>query len=256
MHVLKQTTFLSFTSSSKSSNQNRHITMGPATMKPKTKIPAPSRLPQTTATTTTSYHRSQPQPQQLPNPDLRPFFSRISTSLRNSFSQRRPWFELIDRSTFSLPETFSETISRIRKNTSYFRVNYAAIIVIMTVLSILSHPFPLFFLVCLLSAWLYLYLFRPPGQPVFLFDRTFSDRETLGILIISTILIVFLTGLVSLLISSVLFGFGVTCVHAAIRVPQEVFVDDQESVNTGLVSFLTGAAASAAVAAAPTLPRV
>ncbi|KAK9048139.1 hypothetical protein SSX86_032898 [Deinandra increscens subsp. villosa] len=189
------------------------------------------------------------------HPDLRPFFSRLLASLRNSFSQRRPWSELVDRSTLSRPDTFSETTSRIRKNISYFRVNYAAIIALLTLLSLLSHPFPLFFLASLLAAWIYLYLFRPPDQPVFLYDRTFSDREILGILIISTIMIVFLTGLGSLLISSVVFGFGITCVHGAFRVPQEVFAEDQEQIDTGFLSYVIGTAASAAVSTAPTVPR-
>ncbi|KAI3783503.1 hypothetical protein L1987_42587 [Smallanthus sonchifolius] len=224
--------------------------MPPAMAKPKLKMTPSPRLPQSTIPTS-----SQPIPPTT-NADLRPFFSRLSASLRHSFSQRRPWFELIDRSTFRRPETFSDATSRIRKNLSYFRVNYVAIIAIFIILSLLSHPFPLFFLASLLAAWIYLYLFRHPDQPVLLYDRIFSDREILGILIISTIMIVFLTGLGSLLISSTFFGFGITCVHGAIRVPQEVFVDDQESVTAGLYSFLVGTTASAAIATAPTVPRV
>ncbi|XP_071728686.1 PRA1 family protein B1-like [Rutidosis leptorrhynchoides] len=225
-----------------------------APMKQKPRTAGPSRLPQTTPFT----QRSQPPKTTVPNnPDLRPFLTHITTSIRHSYSQRRPWFQLVDRSTFSRPETLSEAISRIKKNFSYFRINYTTLIAIVTIFSLLSHPFPLFFSICLLSAWLFLYLFRAPDQPVFLFDRTFSDRETLGILIISTILIVFLTGLVSLLISSVLFGLALTCVHAALRVPQEVFVDNHERVTSGLLSFLTETAATVAVASTPpTMPRV
>nr|XP_043616042.1 PRA1 family protein B3-like [Erigeron canadensis] len=237
-------------SSSKSTNHRN--TMSPAIPKPK---PKTTRLPQST---TIPLQSSEPPPPILTNnPDIRPFLSRITTSLTHSFSQRRPWFELMDRTTFSRPDTLSEGVSRIKKNFSYFRINYTAMIVVITALSLLSHPFPLFFLVCLLSAWIFFYLFRPPNQPVFLFDRSFTDRETLGILIISTILVIFLTGLVSLLISSIVFGLGVTCAHGAFRVPQEVFVDGQEQQgnDSGLLSFITGAATSAAVAAAPTIPR-
>ncbi|KAF5790406.1 putative prenylated rab acceptor P [Helianthus annuus] len=222
------------------------------TMKIKT-TPSP-RLPQSTTPTPTSLYHPIPPPS--PSPDLRPFFSRLTTSLRNSFAQRRPWFEIIDRSTFRRPDTFSEATTRVRKNLSYFRVNYTAIIIILTILSLLSHPFPLIFFVSLSAAWLYLYLFRPPDQPALLFDHTFSDREILGILIILTILTVFLTGLGALLVSSIVFGLGITCVHGAFRVPQEVFVDNQDQMDAGILSFLIGTATSAAVATAPTIPRV
>ncbi|KAL8251913.1 hypothetical protein R6Q59_035606 [Mikania micrantha] len=218
----------------------------PVSTSPRTPRPIPSTTPRTpqpfqSTTPTCTYQPT------TNDPDLRPFFSRLTTTLRHSFSQRRPWFELVDRSTFCRPETLSETTSRIKKNLSYFHVNYIVIIGIVTVLSLLSHPFPLFFLVSLLAAWIYLYLFRPPDQPAFVFDRTFPDRDILGILIISSILIVFLTGLGSLLISSIVFGFGITCVHAAFRVPQEVFVEDQDPMNTGYLSFLMGTTAFASV---------
>ncbi|KVI07032.1 PRA1 family protein B2-like [Cynara cardunculus var. scolymus] len=210
----------------------------------------PSRIRQSTTTATTQRpQRTQQIP--LTDPDLRPLLSNISTSLQHSYAQRRPWFELIDRSTFSRPETISEATSRVRKNISYFRVNYMAVIALVLLFSLLSHPFPLFFLISLIASWLYFYLFRPADQPVFLFERTYSDREVLGILIVSTIVIVFLTGLVSLMISSLLFGLGIVCVHGAFRVPQDVFVEDQEpSSNAGFLSFL------AVAAAAPNRPRV
>ncbi|PWA60490.1 Prenylated rab acceptor PRA1 [Artemisia annua] len=230
--------------------------MAHGTMKAKAKTTAPSRIPQTTTQTATQWLIQPTLPPTNNNPDLRPFFSHMSASITQTFSQRRPWFELIDRSTFSRPDTFKEAVARVRKNLTYFRVNYTAIIVLVAAFSLLSHPFILFFLACLLWAWLFLYVFRTPDQPVNMFDRTFTDRETLGILIILTILIIFLTELGALMISSVVVGFGITCVHGAFRVPQEVFVDDQEPMNIGILSYITATAASGVVAATPTLQRV
>ncbi|KAI3508455.1 hypothetical protein L2E82_22296 [Cichorium intybus] len=224
----------------------------------KAKATAPSRIPQYTPIITTTTPILPQRSQQIPvnNADLRPFFSRMTTTLRQSFAQRRPWFELIDRSNFSRPESLSEAASRVRKNLSYFRVNYTAILAVVVALSLLSHPISLFFFVGLVWSWLFLYLFRSPDQPVFLYDRNFSDRDTLGILIISTILVVFLTGLGSLMMYSSLVGLGFICVHGAFRVPQEVFAEDQEpDALAGLISFINITAAAAGVAA-PTIPRV
>jgi hypothetical protein len=140
----------------------------------------------------------------------------------------------------------------VRKNYSYFRVNYLTAIALVLAFSLLSHPFSLLVLLGLLSAWLFLYLFRPSDQPLVLFGRTFSDKETLGILTVTSLFVVFLTTVGSLLISALFVGVAVVCVHGAFRVPEDLFLDEQESsASTGFLSFLGGAATNAAVAAAP-----
>ncbi|CAH1430712.1 unnamed protein product [Lactuca virosa] len=196
------------------------------------------------------------QPNTVSTSALRSFFSRLSSSLRQSFSQRRPWYELIDRSTLSRPESFSEATSRIRKNFSYFRVNYTALLAFVIALSLLTHPFSLLVLFCLLAAWIFFYLFRPSDNPLVLFGRTFSDRETLVLLVLFSIIVVFLTNVGSLMISALLIGLAILCVHGAFKAPEDLFLDDQEPPNAGFLSFLGGAASSAAVAAAPAVARV
>ncbi|KAM0953794.1 putative prenylated rab acceptor P [Dioscorea sansibarensis] len=192
----------------------------------------------------------------IATPAFRLFISRLSDSFRRSFANRRPWYELLDRSAFSRPESLSDAFSRIRKNLSYFRVNYTAIITAVLALSLLSHPFTLLLLLALLAAWTLLYLFRPSDQPLVILGRTFSDRETLGGLVLLTIFIVFLTSVGSLLISALLVGAGIVCAHGAFRMPEDLFLDDQEpggGAASGLLSFLGGAASSAAAAAGPSV---
>ena len=67
----------------------------------------------------------------------------------------------------------------------------------------------------------------------------------------STIVVVFLTSVGSVIITAVLVGLAIVCAHGAFRVPEDLFLDDQEQVNSGFLSFLGGAASSAAAAAAP-----
>ncbi|KAL2539939.1 PRA1 family protein B4 [Abeliophyllum distichum] len=184
-------------------------------------------------------------------PALRSFLSRLSATVRHGLSQRRPWSELLERSSFSRPDSLSDSASRIRKNFSYFRVNYISLIALSLALSLLSHPLSLLVLLALLAAWIFLYLFRPPDQPVIITGRTFSDREILGILVVFTVVVVFLTSVGSLLISALLVGLAVVCAHGAFRMPEDFFLDDQDSSNAGFLSFLGGAASSAAAAAAP-----
>ncbi|KAM7527617.1 hypothetical protein LguiB_031027 [Lonicera macranthoides] len=201
----------------------------------------PTSNPQTNANTA-------PSPPSSITPALLLFATRLSESLRRALSQRRPWYELVDRTGFSRPDSLTEATSRVRKNLSYFRVNYLTLLAAVLAFSLLSHPFSLLTIILLLAAWLFLYLFRPSDQPVVFFGRTFSDRETLGILIVLTVVVVFLTSVGSLLMSATLIGLGIVCVHGAFRVPEDLFLDSQEAPGSGLFSMLGGSATSAAVA--------
>lgn len=195
---------------------------------------------------------SNPQSTTITTPSsLRSFISRITTSVRQSFSQRRPWYELVDRSAFSRPGSLSDATSRIRKNLSYFRVNYVSLITAVLAISLITHPFSLVILLCLLGAWLFLYLFRQSDQPLVILGRTFSNGETLLILIGLTIVTVFLTSIGSLVISAVLVGLAIVCAHGAFRDPEDLFLDDQEQNNIGLLSFLGGDTSSTAGAPVP-----
>ncbi|KGN50704.1 PRA1 family protein B1 [Cucumis sativus] len=188
----------------------------------------------------------------IATPAFRAFLSRLTSSVRQGFSHRRPWSELVDRSSMARPDNLSEAYSRIRKNFSYFRVNYITLFTLVLGFSLLSHPFSLLTLLSLLAAWCFLYIFRPSDQPLVIRGRTFSDFETLVGLGVLTVIVVFLTSVGSLLISASMIGFAIVCIHGAFRVPEDLFLDDQEPVNGGFLSFL-GGAASAASAAGPAI---
>ena len=188
----------------------------------------------------------------ISTPAFRLFLSRLSHSLRRSLVNSRPWYELADRSNFARPESLSEAISRVRKNISYFRINYTIFLVAVLAFSLFSHPVSLIFLLSLLGAWCFLYLFRPADPPLVFLGRQFSDREILGGLIGLTVFVVFLTSIGSLIISALTVGAALVSVHGAFRVPEDLFLDDQETGvgGSGLLSFLGGAASSAGPAMA------
>ncbi|KAA8517469.1 hypothetical protein F0562_017762 [Nyssa sinensis] len=208
-----------------------------------------TNLPTTTTTGAAGGVQSQPP---IDTPAFRAFITHITETVRNGLSQRRPWSELVDRSAFSKPESFSEATLRIRKNYSYFRVNYMSLLAVVLAVSLLTNPFSLLLLLGLLAAWLFLYLFRPSDPPLVIFGRTFSERETLGILIVSSVVVIFLTRVGSVLISALMIGLAVVCAHGAFRVPEDLFLDEQEPAATGFLSFLGGAASNAAGSARAT----
>lgn len=144
------------------------------------------------------------------------------------------------------PLSLTEAYSRIRKNFTYFRVNYVTLLTLVLALSLLTHPFSLLVLLSLLGAWAFLYLFRTSDQPLVILGRTFSDTETLAGLVLLTVIVVFVSSVGSLLISALLIGLAIVCAHGSFRVPEDLFLDDQEPANAGFLSFLGGAASAAA----------
>jgi PRA1 family protein 1 len=179
----------------------------------------------------------------IATPAFRLLLNRLSDSARRSLSDHRPWGELLDRSAFSKPDSLSDATSRLRRNLAYFRVNYAAVVAFALGASLLAHPFSLLILLGLLAGWCFLYLFRASDQPVVLFGRTFSDRETLLGLVGASFVLLFFTSVASLIISGLLVGGAVVAAHGAFRVPEDLFLDEPNaapgnSAAQGLLSFL------------------
>lgn len=174
-------------------------------------------------------------------PAFRSFITNISEKARTGLAARRPWSELVDRTAFSKPDSVSDATGRIRKNITYFRVNYLSLIAVVLAFSLLTNPISLIILLGLLAAWLFLYLFRPSDPPLVAFGRSYSERETLGFLILSTIVVIFLTSVGSVLISALMVGMAVVCAHGAFRVPDDLFLDEQGPAAIGFLSFLSGA---------------
>ncbi|KAL8208793.1 hypothetical protein R6Q57_008205 [Mikania cordata] len=214
--------------------------------------PPPVILPVSTSKTATADDSQPP----VATPAVRALINHVTVTVRSGLSDRRPWSELIDRSTFSKPESISDATSRIRKNYAYFRVNYFTVIAVVIGVSLLTNPFSLITLVGLLSAWIFLYLFRPSNPPMEILGRPFSERERLGLLIVLSIIVVFLTSVGSILITATLVGTGIVCGHGAFRAPEDLFLDDQDSGgSSGFLSLLGGAASNAAASAAPVLAQ-
>ncbi|KAF3779035.1 PRA1 family protein B4 [Nymphaea thermarum] len=174
------------------------------------------------------------------SPAARAFFARLYDGAKDGLSQRRPWAELADRNQLAKPESFAEATGRIRKNWTYFRVNYVILLAAVLAISLVAHPGSLIILALLLSGWIFLYLFR--SEPLVLFGRTYTDREVLGGMTLFTVIVLFLTSVGSLLISALMFGVAIICAHASFRVPEDLFLDEQEP-TVGFLSFL-GAPAS------------
>ncbi|KAI3905129.1 hypothetical protein MKX01_017375, partial [Papaver californicum] len=168
----------------------------------------------------TTVESSQPP---IATPAFRLFINHLTDTVHNGFAQRRLWSELVDRSFFSRSDSLSESISRACKNFTYFCVNYLTILAVVVAFSLVTNPIPFLVLGGLIAAWIFLYLFLPSDSLLVLFGRTFTDRETLGLLLVSSAVVIFVTSVESLLISVFL---------------KILFLDEFEQTNVGFLSVL------------------
>ncbi|XP_071731928.1 PRA1 family protein F3-like [Rutidosis leptorrhynchoides] len=152
------------------------------------------------------------------------YLSRAKERIKSGLGTRRPWKEMFRFSSISVPRSFKDAFLRIKTNLGYFRMNYAIIMLIIILLSLLWRPISLIVFVVMMAAWLFLYFLR--DEPLVIFNRTIDDRVVLVVLSIITIVMLLLTGATWNVISSVLIGLAVVVVHAAIRSTDDLSLDD------------------------------
>jgi hypothetical protein len=168
---------------------------------------------------------------------------RFKEVLGNLLKERKPWSELLDRTAFSRPANFAEATGRLKKNAAYFRVNYLAFMLVVTVTCMVLNPTSLLVLGCLALLWAYFFGIRK--DPIVIGGRTFSEREKfLGLTVTSAIMIFFVTSVGTILFTALGISVAVIGLHGACRVPDDLFTDEVEQ-QSGLLGFFTAPTSTA-----------
>ncbi|PNY11363.1 PRA1 family protein f2-like [Trifolium pratense] len=157
------------------------------------------------------------------------FISRAKERFKAGLGTRRPWKLLFNFRSFNLPTSFSDAITRIKTNISYFQMNYAIILLAILLFSLLWHPISLIVYLVLIAAWLFLYFLR--DEPLVIFGRLISDRVVLILMLILTVVLLLFTGAVLNILVAVLVGVVVVLLHAAFRNTHDLFLDEEEGVS-------------------------
>lgn len=157
---------------------------------------------------------------------------------------RRPWGEVFRTPAFSKPPNVGEAVARMRRNTAYFRSNYALAVLSVVAASLFWHPGTLFALLALCAAWFFLYFARPsePGQPLRILGTEFDDGTVLAALSGVTVIAMLFTDVGWNVVGSVMIGVALVGAHAALRSTDDLFLTEQEAAGNGLLAAGIGAA--------------
>ncbi|CAN4120445.1 unnamed protein product [Withania somnifera] len=142
----------------------------------------------------------------------------------------RPWPLFIDTAALSLPISFSDATYRINKNLRYFAGNYALIILLILLISLIIRPITLVLFLIIFAGWIYLYFYR--NEPLELFGFDIDDKFVLGFLSLVTVVALLVANIWMNLVVSIGVGIVILCVHGALRAPE----DQEDSPYGALLS--------------------
>lgn len=164
-------------------------------------------------------------------------FLRAKSRAQSFYATRRPWSELFAHpSSYSIPHSFSDLASRLKRSLTYFRVNYAMFALLILFLSLLYHPISLIVFIVIFVFWFLLYFFR--DEPLVVFHRMVDDRWVLIGLWIVTVVGLVLTRVWLNVLVSILIGAAAVLLHATFRVTEDLFLDEDEVSEGGLSSVV------------------
>ncbi|XP_047307444.1 PRA1 family protein F2-like [Impatiens glandulifera] len=145
-------------------------------------------------------------------------------------SERRPWKEIFDYNSIGFPHNLNDAIERIETNMAYFRKNYAEIVYLIVVLSLLWHPFSLAAFTISVTAWNILYFRR--DEPLLVLNRRIEDWCVLLFLGTLTILMLFLIDATENILISLAIGLVLVMIHGAVRNTENLSLDQEAAAGS------------------------
>ncbi|KZV31822.1 hypothetical protein F511_25935 [Dorcoceras hygrometricum] len=152
------------------------------------------------------------------------YVSRAKERIKAGLSARRAWREMFEFHSFNLPSSFSGAVERVKTNAAYFTTNYVIVILLIIFLSLLWHPISLIVFIAVMAAWLVLYFLR--DEPLVICGRRITDRVTLAVLSVLTVVVLLLTDAVANILVALAVGVVVVVIHAPVMKTDDLVFDE------------------------------
>lgn len=159
--------------------------------------------------------------------------SRSIQNLSTSLSRHRPWPEFLSAAALDAPASLSAALTRLRQNAKYFTTNYAILVSVCAAASLIGSPVALILYAAVFGLWLVLYFYRE--DPMAAWGRHVDDRVVILGLVLVSFAVLWIVGKVNVLLIGVAVGVLICAVHAVVRNPQGLFLDEDDAVSSGLI---------------------
>ncbi|KAK6940732.1 Prenylated rab acceptor PRA1 [Dillenia turbinata] len=153
--------------------------------------------------------------------------------MSSSTKRCRPWRVFLNPFSLSPPISFGEAKRRIHHNITYFTYNYSLVSLLILFLALIYHPLSLIVFLVVFVFWLVFYLSR--NESLVIFGKVIDDNVVLILLRVFTVVAVGLTGVWLNVIVGCLVAVFIIVFHAAFRITDDLFVDE-ENLSNGLLN--------------------
>ncbi|XP_057427998.1 PRA1 family protein E-like [Lotus japonicus] len=182
---------------------------------------------------------SSPRYSSLPSTSTSPShypFSRATNA--SNFPTRRPWEEFFTLHSLTRPYSLGEASLRVKHNLRHFLGNYTMVLLFILFVSLIWHPVSIIVFLAVFLAWFFLFFFR--DRPVVVLSRTVDYRFILAALWVVTVVALVLTRVWLNVLVSLLVGAAVVGLHAVFRSTEDLYVDELDVSDGGLLSVVGG----------------